>query len=786
MSSPINFIDSHDSEDSLHDTPVRDFGKRDAVKRDITPKPLAKLLPQSSASSRRISVRQSAERQKPKMTPKARLRHNDSQIHFAAIASSSPIAPEADDSQLLTEHQKEVKDRQGREAAAIFSDLRSSPRSRPRKGDKKSPPKLVLTGGHHSHPKLDANDDGSPMLPSDNALMKDILGSSPTPTPRSNRRVIPDLVSELEPPSSPPSLPPTATSNVVTGRQLEPPTTPSNTMQDQSQSKNAEANVLPQTKDDKGTIKSRRPKSINSGNEYRAEARTSIPDHTDLSDVLPFSDVDMFVDAPSEPVGETPAGEGCNERSLADTANIQSNLRSRPQADTQPNLDNSVQQVATPLDVRGTPTRPQSHGASSQEDGISGIMDSFYDEPTSFLSNEDDQIAAQLVNDLERASQQVSPQKQEGIETKRQTTKRGRKRKSDSGSLQGESKKGKSLSSTQGIEVVVESRKPGDINDCVIVDSRSAVSDLSALPYEVKQERSPSPSGGIRTVAKVHETGTHAGRRTRSSTGGGPSFQARPPSSRKRRAMMDNVKTEKDGNVDCIVTPSSRKRRSARLSQASTDNSQIQDVSSREDYKNSAKVSYDRLSPDFSSIDRNDQDQPGSQAQSESMDREQGGIQSEGITASHEDHQYMNTTPPVSRIDDRTVAEGGAPPHSAKAALPRTLRKRRRQSNPHEAESPQVAGSAGILLDEERKSKRQAMDSGRQVKEDDVALQQEDKPDGAHASRSSARGLLGSFRQLLGDIEHVVLGEAEERELTGLVFEFGQKLHESGRRRRME
>lgn len=787
MSSPINFIDSQDSQDSLHDTPVRDFGKQDVVKRDMTPKPLAKLLPQSSASSRITSARQSAEKQRPKTTPKARLRHNDSQIHFAAIASSSPFVPEVDDLQLLTEHQKEVKERQAGEVVAIFSDLRSSPRSRSRKGNQKSPPKLVFTGGHHSHPKLDADHDGSPMLPSDNALMKDVLGSSPTPTPRSNRRVIPELVSDFEPPSSPPSLPPTATSTVVADRQSEPPITPSNIMQGQNQSENAEENFLLQTKDDEETIKRKRPKSINSGEESEVEAGTSIPDHPDLSDVLPFSDVDMFVDAPSEPVGETPAVEGGVERSLADVANIPSHLLSRPQADTQPNLDKSVQQFATPLEVRGTPTRIQSHGASSQEDGISGIMDSFYNEPTSFLSNEDDQIAAQLVNDLERASQQASPQKHEQSETKRQTTKRGRKRKSDFESLQRNSKRAKSLSSTQGIEVVVETRKPGDINDCVIVDSRSAVSGLSALPQEVKQERSPSPSGDIRAVAKAHETETNKTRRTRRSTGGAPSFQALPPSSRKRRVVTDAVKIEKDGDVNYIIAPSSRKRRSGRFSQASTDNSQTQDISSGEDYKNSAEVSYDRLSPESSSRDRNSQDRSGSQAQSEVMDQEQDGNQLNDIAAPHQEDEQSETTPRDLGVDDSAVAEGRAPPHLANEALPRTLRKRGRQSKRHEAESPRVAGSAEISLDEEkRKSKRQAKESDRHVKEDDVAMQQEDNPDAAHASRSSARGLLGSFRQLLGDIERVVFGEAEERELTGLVFEFGQKLHESGRRRRMD
>lgn len=60
-----------------------------------------------------------------KPQPKATLRHNDSQIEFAPI-ESSPV-PEKQDSQLLTDRQKEVASRQHHEAASMFPDIRSSP-----------------------------------------------------------------------------------------------------------------------------------------------------------------------------------------------------------------------------------------------------------------------------------------------------------------------------------------------------------------------------------------------------------------------------------------------------------------------------------------------------------------------------------------------------------------------------------------------------------------------------------------------------------------------------------
>ncbi|RAL63296.1 hypothetical protein DID88_004372 [Monilinia fructigena] len=62
----------------------------------------------------------------------AKLRHDNSQIQFEAIAGSSPLSEATYDSQLLTERQKEVRERQV-EVAAMFPDIRSSPRlsSRP-------------------------------------------------------------------------------------------------------------------------------------------------------------------------------------------------------------------------------------------------------------------------------------------------------------------------------------------------------------------------------------------------------------------------------------------------------------------------------------------------------------------------------------------------------------------------------------------------------------------------------------------------------------------------------
>lgn len=127
------------------------------------------ILPPASASTRkRVST-------KPDATP--RLRHDNSQIQFAAI-ESSPVR-ETQDTQHLTENQREVKERQQEEAAAMFADLRSSPRLKKKSGI------LNLSSDLPDSVARSYNRPGTPTanllapLPGDN-----FIASSPTPQSR--------------------------------------------------------------------------------------------------------------------------------------------------------------------------------------------------------------------------------------------------------------------------------------------------------------------------------------------------------------------------------------------------------------------------------------------------------------------------------------------------------------------------------------------------------------------------------------------------------------------------
>ncbi|KAI7084986.1 hypothetical protein KC352_g40961, partial [Hortaea werneckii] len=134
---------------------------------------------------------------------KAWLRHDDSQLHFAPI-ESSPVHFE--DSQMLTERQKEIKARQ-HENAQMFPELSSSPvvkqNTTVRKLEKRLDFSLENTGAEHT---------GTPTGPTDgNAPMSDDnIPSSPTPSsakdPGSAQIEMHESDSELaqDPPSSPP------------------------------------------------------------------------------------------------------------------------------------------------------------------------------------------------------------------------------------------------------------------------------------------------------------------------------------------------------------------------------------------------------------------------------------------------------------------------------------------------------------------------------------------------------------------------------------------------------
>ncbi|KAK2803062.1 hypothetical protein FQN50_007143 [Emmonsiellopsis sp. PD_5] len=111
------------------------LSSQDEVARSDTPLALLdrhnKLIKTPSQTNTPSSASRSRRRKKSTplssrvSTPKPRLRHDDSQIQFVPV-ESSPTVNSMGDTQVLTENQREVRDRQRGETAKMFPGLRSS------------------------------------------------------------------------------------------------------------------------------------------------------------------------------------------------------------------------------------------------------------------------------------------------------------------------------------------------------------------------------------------------------------------------------------------------------------------------------------------------------------------------------------------------------------------------------------------------------------------------------------------------------------------------------------
>ena len=165
--------------------------------RSFTPQVVIEVAQSVTLKRSRDSTPDPNNRQSRKRNVAPKLRHEDSQIQFEAI-ESSPITDAVLDSQLLTDRQREVKERQEAEAA-MFPDLRSSPRNREK--NKPSPISELPLHRSTSIPRETTSPNverqTTPTLAQ--AEYDDYVNSSPTPT-----RALLEESNLLDVPSSPP------------------------------------------------------------------------------------------------------------------------------------------------------------------------------------------------------------------------------------------------------------------------------------------------------------------------------------------------------------------------------------------------------------------------------------------------------------------------------------------------------------------------------------------------------------------------------------------------------
>ena len=655
----INFVESEESGEDVA-----------ALRLPISkgPSPLAKKPNRSlphSPSPQPPGIREAVQPAKRavRTTPKERLRHEDSQIRFAAV-ESSPLAPEAVDSQHLTARQKEVKDRQTSEAAAMFPEIRSTSRSSSRPAEYHLP-KLVLKPSTKQAGRSTVDDETSPILPPD-ILMNDFLGSSPTP---SSSRKGKDQGYEDECPSSPPYVQPQSNQIHDIDMDLTIGDIVDSTTGENHEHVAANTNAdLPITKGSSEISGEREVMNeVSSLLNGHIEASASTAVHV-LPDERILSDQDVFVDAPAEPIAEL----------------------------------------------------------SMSEPEVSRVTDSFQSQNYSQSATEDDQAAAQLIGEMQRASSQQEVATENTIRSRSRTN---RKRKSIFDHPPSAIKKARRTSGPPAGQNTVASTRPGvAVADCVMIDVREVEGRREAGP-PIKKEGSPSPS--IITATQFErETGSgprQSGRPRRTSRVGQLSQET--PSIRKS-LRETHVKTEPGVDVETTPMPYGT-RRSSRLTETYT----RQGLRSTDDSQ--------RIDPALS--ESHDNSNTNSSKTNKSGRRRQ--RRSHEVSQDQESSLVTDSPAPFANDDgvEMEVAETRAATSDDRQA--------RRVSQPQKDQSSLYGLQSG--------------------------------PEAALEARNdvpTAQWILQGFKDLLQNVKRVALGPEEERAMVGILFESVKEVHEAGRR----
>ena len=666
--SPTHFVDVQDVSEEVRDLPLAQIPTRtarEAFTRSGT-KALGACQHSPSSSPTRRSLRQES-----KTTPKARLRHDDSQIHFAAV-ESSPLNAEPAESQHLTDRQKEVKERQGLEAA-MFPEIRSSPNNVPKQAEPRLP-KLLFRPDQVQVSRTVADEQISPVYPPD-ALMNDFLGSSPTPA--SSKKGTNSTQIDVIPPSSPLLLrSPSKTNREVANVQVAHEQVPL-LVASEAPEPTVENDALEVTT------------SMNASERYSAvDASANEPGGRDQDQILEsnapahkaddriFSDSDVFVDAPSEPI----------EKSLGY------------------------------VQAEKTTTAPEPLHE---------------DDPFQFRS-EDDQITAQLINEIERASSQQSNKQSQ---TTKLATKASRKRKGTFDQADVASKKVKNSADQQHISQTPQGR---EFAECVLINVRPVESDTAACRAQIKRERSQSPSFIADTPREKEVSASKQKSRpgvdTPRARQSGQTVSSVPSSLRqKRRKVGSNVK-------DRVMTPPSA-RKSARLRGTSTSGPR-----------------HLTRSPSM-----NVAAEPGSLTKTGKRRASKRWFWGTEDSVEEDNQTDADTNVTSADMDGNVEMTGGQDQVWEPQLSEHT------QQLPREVE----------LENQEREDQYNRASTnmqGSDVRQSEVSVVDE------WEEAASPQGILRGFRQLLGKIKRVALRQEEEREMIGVLFEGVKEVHEAGRR----
>ncbi|KAM0430551.1 hypothetical protein ACHAPT_005901 [Fusarium lateritium] len=237
-----------------------------------------------------------------KRTNTPRLRHDNSQIQFAPIASS----PLAEESQHLTERQMEVRQRQ-QENATLYPGIRSSPRTRSQAAleEREQESNTRKTRNLESTPeRLTSYEDfitSTPTPRRGQALQMEGINDPPSSPPDPTRN---PLLSEIQTRSK-------AKSSLESWQFSSPPGSPSNSQQPAEPQPEPPAPPSSKKSSGKSSRPKRRRKSRASSLANEEVIPSSVPVEEDVADlsILPDADDVADVEEQKEETGESPTEE---------------------------------------------------------------------------------------------------------------------------------------------------------------------------------------------------------------------------------------------------------------------------------------------------------------------------------------------------------------------------------------------------------------------------------------------------------------------------------------------
>ncbi|KAL9102739.1 MAG: hypothetical protein Q9163_002136 [Psora crenata] len=388
-------------------------------------------------------------------TPKAQFRHDDSQIQFAPV-ESSPFATSNDESQLLTDRQKEVQERQ-RHKAAMFPEVGSRLGAEP-KASITTLPKLAFKQKQTPAPGLDTDEDNSPTFPPD-PIMNGFLGSSPTPSSNRNRS------EERFTDDGPPSSPPLVSSHLQVRRERPPLLQKSANLPFQVPLGSDGQHCVPPPIEDQAEI-------TNGANHDKA-GQLGVQQRN-LPDTKVLSDMDVYLDAPSEPQVDSPGGP----------------LEARANKKVWRGQSENISRHVTGLEARPAPKHGPSLQKGPEDPDVSKVMDSFQSNSSARIPNENDQATAQLLAEMQSAQSQGSS----GLGADAGLAQASRKRKIPTNNAP--RKRAKVSKAAQRSSKVIEAPRAGEaVADCVLIDACPARDMFEPTSPEalVKKELSTSP-----------------------------------------------------------------------------------------------------------------------------------------------------------------------------------------------------------------------------------------------------------------------------------------------------